>query len=153
MIFLFLYLFVFFFKQKTAYEMRISDWSSDVCSSDLKGYFGRRGPGHVSEYYRITRNAFQHDGSGSAGPERFQRFGLNIGRWRRSGRHILLCPPGEPLQPLMRVEGWLKRGVGDLRLHTARPIGARTQPRRAAPTPLTAEPESDVLGKRRSVRV
>src|SRR3546814_6535753 len=29
--------FVFFFKQKTAYEMRISDWSSDVCSSDLEG--------------------------------------------------------------------------------------------------------------------
>src|SRR3546814_9798025 len=28
---------VFFFKQKTAYEMRISDWSSDVCSSDLRG--------------------------------------------------------------------------------------------------------------------
>src|SRR3546814_6367686 len=27
--------FCFFFKQKTAYEMRISDWSSDVCSSDL----------------------------------------------------------------------------------------------------------------------
>src|SRR3546814_4884703 len=27
----------FFFKQKTAYEMRISDWSSDVCSSDLDG--------------------------------------------------------------------------------------------------------------------
>src|SRR3546814_1838855 len=27
----------FFFKQKTAYEMRISDWSSDVCSSDLEG--------------------------------------------------------------------------------------------------------------------
>src|SRR3546814_1067105 len=27
--------FIFFFKQKTAYEMRISDWSSDVCSSDL----------------------------------------------------------------------------------------------------------------------
>src|SRR3546814_3732265 len=26
----------FFFKQKTAYEMRISDWSSDVCSSDLE---------------------------------------------------------------------------------------------------------------------
>src|SRR3546814_16717491 len=30
-----IFLFVFFFKQKTAYEMRISDWSSDVCSSDL----------------------------------------------------------------------------------------------------------------------
>src|SRR3546814_17808821 len=30
-----LFYFFFFFKQKTAYEMRISDWSSDVCSSDL----------------------------------------------------------------------------------------------------------------------
>src|SRR3546814_2318440 len=30
-----LYIVFFFFKQKTAYEMRISDWSSDVCSSDL----------------------------------------------------------------------------------------------------------------------
>src|SRR3546814_5453424 len=34
----------FFFKQKTAYEMRISDWSSDVCSSDLvHGGRGERG--------------------------------------------------------------------------------------------------------------
>src|SRR3546814_7201776 len=31
----YIYVFFFFFKQKTAYEMRISDWSSDVCSSDL----------------------------------------------------------------------------------------------------------------------
>src|SRR3546814_8741001 len=31
-----LYSLCFFFKQKTAYEMRISDWSSDVCSSDLR---------------------------------------------------------------------------------------------------------------------
>src|SRR3546814_7565170 len=30
----------FFFKQKTAYEMRISDWSSDVCSSDLRAMTG-----------------------------------------------------------------------------------------------------------------
>src|SRR3546814_8194680 len=40
----FLHFFFFFFKQKTAYEMRISDWSSDVCSSDLvPGRRGRRG--------------------------------------------------------------------------------------------------------------
>src|SRR3546814_11552113 len=36
-------MFVFFFKQKTAYEMRISDWSSDVCSSDL----GQDQPGRL----------------------------------------------------------------------------------------------------------
>src|SRR3546814_9655482 len=36
-------LFVFFFKQKTAYELRISDWSSDVCSSDLYRWRHTRG--------------------------------------------------------------------------------------------------------------
>src|SRR3546814_12368156 len=34
----------FFFKQKTAYEMRISDWSSDLCSSDLPHAAGRARP-------------------------------------------------------------------------------------------------------------
>src|SRR3546814_8291922 len=36
--------FFFFFKQKTAYEMRISDWSSDVCSSDLAANVARQEP-------------------------------------------------------------------------------------------------------------
>src|SRR3546814_1871966 len=36
----------FFFKQKTAYEMRISDWSSDVCSSDLSRRRALRDRGH-----------------------------------------------------------------------------------------------------------
>src|SRR3546814_10084877 len=38
MVCLYLVFFFFFVKQKTAYEMRISDWSSDVCSSDLPGW-------------------------------------------------------------------------------------------------------------------
>src|SRR3546814_13726345 len=37
----------FFFKQKTAYEMRISDWSSDVCSSDLDEVVWNRATGEV----------------------------------------------------------------------------------------------------------
>src|SRR3546814_3138103 len=41
-------LFFFFFKQKTAYEMRISDWSSDVCSSDLRGDLVPRTDGTVT---------------------------------------------------------------------------------------------------------
>src|SRR3546814_1222847 len=42
---------LFFFKQKTAYEMRISDWSSDVCSSDLDSGLGAPGLalGHAAE--------------------------------------------------------------------------------------------------------
>src|SRR3546814_4175725 len=40
----------FFFKQKTAYEMRISDWSSDVCSSDLDEMVMAAADGHVMAY-------------------------------------------------------------------------------------------------------
>src|SRR3546814_1522667 len=66
---MFCYFFFFFFKQKTAYEMRISDWSSDVCSSDLLGHlaagrqtsalrryrFGLRAQGDLGFEKRVTR--------------------------------------------------------------------------------------------------
>src|SRR3546814_4289003 len=42
-------LYFFFFKQKTAYEMRISDWSSDVCSSDLAAAVLPPGKVHIGE--------------------------------------------------------------------------------------------------------
>src|SRR3546814_2819907 len=51
---------VFFFKQKTAYEMRISDWSSDVCSSDLIDEFEmvlRKGPVRAPEERKQRRLA------------------------------------------------------------------------------------------------
>src|SRR3546814_7290497 len=58
----FVLLFFFFFKQKTAYEMRISDWSSDVCSSDLRfrgvageGRFPPRRPQRVDRGERADR--------------------------------------------------------------------------------------------------
>src|SRR3546814_5001259 len=41
----------FFFKQKTAYEMRISDWSSDVCSSDLARIEAQFGPELVARHH------------------------------------------------------------------------------------------------------
>src|SRR3546814_9576111 len=57
-------MFFFLFKQKTAYEMRISDWSSDVCSSDLAGiWFINRPanalaarPGEVVQYLSIEED-------------------------------------------------------------------------------------------------
>src|SRR3546814_3383654 len=45
-----IYFLIFFFKQKTAYEMRISDWSSDVCSSDLNNFF------HKKQYAYLNKN-------------------------------------------------------------------------------------------------
>src|SRR3546814_9627750 len=52
-----LYVFLFFFKQTTAYEMRISDWSSDVCSSDLS-MAGNRRPGRARGQRHQRERAF-----------------------------------------------------------------------------------------------
>src|SRR3546814_10028045 len=57
----------FFFKQKTAYEMRISDWSSDVCSSDLRRR--QRARGH---------DVLDAD-AGAAAVEVFEVAGVDVG--------------------------------------------------------------------------
>src|SRR3546814_1509528 len=56
----------FFFKQKTAYEMRISDWSSDVCSSDLPG---RGRPGGVRRREQYGRPADRGCGDDNGDPD------------------------------------------------------------------------------------
>src|SRR3546814_1789183 len=93
---------VFFFKQKTAYEMRISDWSSDVCSSDLaldKGFDGRLGIGHA-----VTRRVWRSlEGSGPVAGRRRR------GRGRRSTvafnytwpfPDLVKIRPGRPLEQI-----------------------------------------------------
>src|SRR3546814_1834937 len=62
----FVFVCIFFFKQKTAYEMRISDWSSDVCSSDLQDEHQATGRSlHVPErqkHLRARRGALGEPG-------------------------------------------------------------------------------------------
>src|SRR3546814_19141848 len=58
---IYLALFVFFFKQKTAYEMRISDWSSDVCSSDLER---KEKVDFTNKYYNTPAKFVRKKGSG-----------------------------------------------------------------------------------------
>src|SRR3546814_7570163 len=80
----FYFIMFFFFKQKTAYEMRISDWSSDVCSSDLP-HFGRAQPmGCGAEIDADSR-------AGELGADRRNRAAVrrqsrNLGAVPRSGR-------------------------------------------------------------------
>src|SRR3546814_6558684 len=75
---------LFFFKQKTAYEMRISDWSSDVCSSDLPFHPEFRGP---------RRRIVGQHGEGVC--ER--RLGGRI------GRHVVGRPALQPRQPVIEA--------------------------------------------------
>src|SRR3546814_3111831 len=61
----------FFFKQKTAYEMRISDWSSDVCSSDLVAVgepfrFGGDRAEQVDQRFRLALVIAAQDMAGHA---------------------------------------------------------------------------------------
>src|SRR3546814_2916196 len=56
-----------FFKQKTAYEMRISDWSSDVCSSDLQQRMAREGKG-ADEQAHGEADPAQHRHAPELGP-------------------------------------------------------------------------------------
>src|SRR3546814_8584771 len=73
-----MYVVFFFFKQKTAYEMRISDWSSDVCSSDLRAARSR----HLS---RGALDVPRRMGSAD--------LLLRAGRRHRVGRHRRHAPP------------------------------------------------------------
>src|SRR3546814_3968702 len=56
--------FFFFFKQKTAYEMRISDWSSDVCSSDLDITDEKRHAEEAARYTTLLRSTLENISQG-----------------------------------------------------------------------------------------
>src|SRR3546814_3800716 len=72
----------FFFKQKTAYEMRISDWSSDVCSSDLPSCARRPYPAYAGaamsarmQPAMLAMHSMRSRGRGSCGRSEERRVG------------------------------------------------------------------------------
>src|SRR3546814_8902914 len=79
--------FFFFFKQKTAYEMRISDWSSDVCSSDLDGNFAARRLGQARAV-RVAAGELDDRAAGEAG---HRQLGARVGPDRRVGLQLEPC--------------------------------------------------------------
>lgn len=79
-----------------------------------------------NSHFRVTRCAWQHDGSGNAGSDRFDRLRLRIKPWRTSGRHILVCPPEPRATELWGVAAdWQQKVVLELKRHTDRPIVVR----------------------------
>src|SRR3546814_20229728 len=92
---------VFFFKQKKAYEMRISDWSSDVCSSDLVD--PARGPerGEPVRRQRLDRREVRDAGRVA----RESLFLKDAGDFQ-NGLRLLLCPlnPGPRSRPPIDID-------------------------------------------------
>src|SRR3546814_1119231 len=71
------------FKQKTSYEMRISDWSSDVCSSDLAHFLRRAGIAAVA--HQLGQRAFKV--AAAARAERFELGQIDRQIVRGEGEH------------------------------------------------------------------
>jgi hypothetical protein len=101
--------------------------SRDVYFGD-HGYFGRK------KFYRITKNAYQHDGTAPATPQRFEAFQRPVQPWRKSGRTVLVCPNSAVYFALhgQNIEDWLIGVRETLAQHTDRPIKIRWK--------VTAEP-------------
>ena len=93
-------------------------------------YFSR------GKYFRITKNAYQHDGRGTSNGLRFKAFERlsKIKPWRKPGAgHILICPNSAVYFGLhgIQVDTWLREVMTTLRQHTDREIRIRWKVQRA----------------------
>src|SRR3546814_12962016 len=121
---------VFFFKQKTAYEMRISDWSSDVCSSDLReARRVERVVGERGQLHRPDRDAPHQQDRGRPLREEPDGAGEAAQAARRDavGRQARKLPPGRRDGDGRRPErdGVAGRGGGQIGRASGRGRGGR----------------------------
>jgi len=89
------------------------------------GYFGR------GEYYRVTLNSLQHDGTGNAKPDRFHKFGIPILPWRKTGDKIILTAQSELWYSLLFHEErhkWIYSTQELIRVWSHREIVLRMKP-------------------------
>lgn len=96
-------------------------------------------------YFRVTRNAMQHSGSGESDGRRFRSLRAAIRPWRKHGRHILVCPQSDHFMRLCGYYGdWTADTVRALSKVSDRPIRIRLwSPDKAK---LAATLESDLIG-------
>src|SRR3546814_14976998 len=116
----------FFFKQKTAYDMRISDWSSDVCSSDLFAISARqRRSAHLTRRVRERRKKLVRAPVGRRALSAGSRFSL--------GRTSMSCLGRAP--SMARLS---RPPAARPRLTLAEPYAPRLQRSRLGPSPRRA---------------
>lgn len=90
-------------------------------------YYGDHGYWRKGKYYRITKNAYQHDGYGNATPTRFLEHRRPVQPWRSTGSHIVVCPNSAIHFELhgSNVDAWLELVKTTLRECTDREIRVR----------------------------
>jgi hypothetical protein len=79
------------------------------------------------KYYRITRNAPQHNGLGEGDKARFASLNVTIKEWRNAGSHILICPNSKTFFELhgLTFDSWYENVKAQLALYTDRPLKVR----------------------------
>jgi len=89
-----------------------------------------------SGYYRATKNALQHDGSGTADPHRFEMLGKRLLPWKFGGQAIMICPPGNVFAGLVGfdAQGWLAQTIATIKKVTDRPYLVRDKSNRGGVT-------------------
>jgi len=80
-------------------------------------YFGRK------SYFRVSKNAYQHDALGEAKPDRFEKLGFPIQNWR-GGSKILLCPQSDVFMRLHGIsqEQWIQDTTREIKRYTDRRV-------------------------------
>src|SRR3546814_19151593 len=114
---------VFFFKQKTAYEMRISDWSSDVCSSDLVSRLAAMRAGNEGDYLFMLLYAG------------FVGCGL-FALWRELRSRVLFAAIALPVAAAL-CDAWENTLLFDIQ--TAFPLGDFSPAMASLPSPFAAQ--------------
>lgn len=96
-------------------------------------YYGDHAYLGKGKYYRITKNAYQHDGRGSATTTRFKMFRRYVQPWKTNGTHIVVCPNSAVHFALhgLDVNVWLAETIATIKQHSDRPIIVRWKVDRA----------------------
>src|SRR3546814_6133996 len=147
----------FFFKQKTAYDMRISDWSSDVCSSDLAiGTLGRNAPPAENDprrrralelFFQIEVPVFgiaverapfiaEHARIGG-GLEPGENSVFDLRDHVRRGFHMPSAINAAPVQSVIRIGTVMRRSPRNNRRRGRRSLRCRGRPGRGTDVPAS----------------
>lgn len=105
----------------------------NILASPAPWFYGDNAYFSRGQYFRITRRGIQHPGIGEPDHARWRQHGLTFAPWRRTGRHVVVCPQSPNYHKhLLGLERdpWIRQTTALLRRHTDRRIVVREKPQR-----------------------